>query len=114
MIQGFHNVERYVKALANSTNQPEIRRFTATSPHWRSALNRFGVIIALTFYDNEAKNMPSPLVECIPNFSEARRPEVVEAILQAISAVPGVHVSRPPLRPRPQPHGHHLCGCALG
>ncbi|MBA4379420.1 MAG: glutamate formimidoyltransferase, partial [Anaerolinea sp.] len=29
--------------------------------------------------------MPSPLVECIPNFSEARRPEVVEAILQAIA-----------------------------
>lgn len=36
--------------------------------------------------------MPSPLVECIPNFSEARRPEVVEAILAAINAVPGVHV----------------------
>lgn len=34
--------------------------------------------------------MPSPLVECIPNFSEARRPEVVEAILQAMQAVPGV------------------------
>lgn len=36
--------------------------------------------------------MPNPLVECIPNFSEARRPEVVAAILQAISAVPGVQV----------------------
>lgn len=36
--------------------------------------------------------MPTPLVECIPNFSEARRPEVVEAILQAINAVDGVHV----------------------
>ena len=34
--------------------------------------------------------MPSPLVECIPNFSEARRPEVVDAILQSITAVPGV------------------------
>lgn len=34
--------------------------------------------------------MPSPLVECIPNFSEARRPEVVETILQAMQAVPGV------------------------
>jgi len=31
-----------------------------------------------------------PLVECIPNFSEARRPEVVEAILKAISSIPGV------------------------
>ncbi len=30
--------------------------------------------------------MPSPLVECIPNFSEARRPEVVEAIIAAIAA----------------------------
>ena len=31
--------------------------------------------------------MPTPLVECIPNFSEARRPEVVEAILAAITGV---------------------------
>ncbi len=30
--------------------------------------------------------MPSPLVECIPNFSEARRPQVVEAIVAAITA----------------------------
>ncbi len=36
--------------------------------------------------------MSMPLVECIPNFSEARRPEVVDAILQVISAVPGIHV----------------------
>ena len=36
--------------------------------------------------------MANPLVECIPNFSEARRPEVVEAILQAITSVPGVTV----------------------
>jgi len=36
--------------------------------------------------------MPNPLVECIPNFSEARRPEVVEAILNAIKSVPGVTV----------------------
>ena len=36
--------------------------------------------------------MAFPLVECIPNFSEARRPEVVEAILQAIRAVDGVTV----------------------
>jgi glutamate formiminotransferase/formiminotetrahydrofolate cyclodeaminase len=31
--------------------------------------------------------MPNPLVECIPNFSEARRPEVVEAILASITGV---------------------------
>jgi glutamate formiminotransferase/formiminotetrahydrofolate cyclodeaminase len=36
--------------------------------------------------------MPNPLVECIPNYSEARRPEVVEAILASIRAVPGVTV----------------------
>src|SRR5512138_426713 len=34
--------------------------------------------------------MPNPLVECIPNFSEARRPEVVEAIVEAITKVAGV------------------------
>ena len=34
--------------------------------------------------------MSSQIVECIPNFSEARRPEVVEAIAQAITSVPGV------------------------
>ncbi|MBK7645173.1 MAG: glutamate formimidoyltransferase [Planctomycetes bacterium] len=30
------------------------------------------------------------LVECVPNFSEGRRPEVLESILVAIRAVPGV------------------------
>ncbi|MGB8214090.1 MAG: glutamate formimidoyltransferase [Anaerolineales bacterium] len=34
--------------------------------------------------------MPNSLVECIPNFSEARRPDVVEAILAAITGVPGI------------------------
>lgn len=36
--------------------------------------------------------MPAALVECIPNFSEARRPEVVEEIVAAVSSVRGVHV----------------------
>lgn len=36
--------------------------------------------------------MPSPLVECIPNFSEARRPEVIDAIIAAIQTVSAVHV----------------------
>jgi glutamate formiminotransferase/formiminotetrahydrofolate cyclodeaminase len=36
--------------------------------------------------------MSLPIVECIPNFSEARRPAVVDAIRQAISSVPGVFV----------------------
>jgi len=34
--------------------------------------------------------MVAPLVECIANYSEARRGEVVEAIIQAIATVPGV------------------------
>ena len=36
--------------------------------------------------------MSNPLVECVPNFSEARRPEVVEMIVSAIAAVPSVVV----------------------
>jgi glutamate formiminotransferase len=32
----------------------------------------------------------SPLIECIPNFSEGRRPEVVAAVVAAIESVPGV------------------------
>lgn len=36
--------------------------------------------------------MPKALVECIANYSEARRPEVVRAIAQAITAVPGVRI----------------------
>ncbi len=36
--------------------------------------------------------MNQQLVECIPNFSEARRPEVVAAIQEAIASVPGVTI----------------------
>lgn len=36
--------------------------------------------------------MSQPLVECIPNFSEARRPEVVDAIRNAIASVPEVSI----------------------
>ena len=36
--------------------------------------------------------MPNPIVECIPNFSEARRPEVIEAIASAILSVEGVSI----------------------
>jgi len=36
--------------------------------------------------------MPAALVECIPNFSDARRPEVIEKIRQSIAAVPGVEI----------------------
>ena len=33
-----------------------------------------------------------PLVECVPNFSEGRRPEVIQAIVDAMRAVPAVRV----------------------
>lgn len=36
--------------------------------------------------------MQQPLIECIPNYSEARRPEVVDAIVNSILTVPGVTV----------------------
>jgi glutamate formiminotransferase len=36
--------------------------------------------------------MPQPLIECVPNFSEGRRPEVIDSIVGAIAAVPGVLV----------------------
>lgn len=36
--------------------------------------------------------MPQSLVECIPNFSEGRRPEVVSEIEKAIQEVPGAHI----------------------
>jgi glutamate formiminotransferase/formiminotetrahydrofolate cyclodeaminase len=44
--------------------------------------NRIGIIAP----------MPTALVECVPNFSEARRPEVIAAIAQAMTAVPGVRL----------------------
>ena len=36
--------------------------------------------------------MSAPIVECVPNFSDARRPEVINAIQTAISAVDQVYV----------------------
>lgn len=36
--------------------------------------------------------MTTPIVECIPNFSEARRPEVIAKIIEAIMDVNGVYV----------------------
>lgn len=36
--------------------------------------------------------MSTPIVECIANYSEARRPEVVVEIREVIANVPGVHV----------------------
>lgn len=36
--------------------------------------------------------MLKPIVECIPNFSDARRPEVIDAIISAIASVDGVNI----------------------
>jgi glutamate formiminotransferase/formiminotetrahydrofolate cyclodeaminase len=36
--------------------------------------------------------MPNQIVECIPNFSEARRPEVVESIVQMLTSIAGVRI----------------------
>jgi glutamate formiminotransferase/formiminotetrahydrofolate cyclodeaminase len=36
--------------------------------------------------------MTNPIVECIPNFSDARRPEVIEAIAAAIESVEGITI----------------------
>src|SRR6059058_1873253 len=34
--------------------------------------------------------MPSPLVECVPNFSEGRNPQTLDALRTALTSVPGV------------------------
>ena len=36
--------------------------------------------------------MPSPLIECVPNFSEARRTEIIDSIVEAISSVNGARI----------------------
>jgi glutamate formiminotransferase/formiminotetrahydrofolate cyclodeaminase len=36
--------------------------------------------------------MKAPLIECVPNFSEGRRQEVLDQIRESISSVPGVYV----------------------
>ena len=36
--------------------------------------------------------MSGQLVECIPNFSEARRPEIIEEIINSIKNIKGIHV----------------------
>ncbi len=36
--------------------------------------------------------MANPIVECIPNFSEARNPQILEEIQKAIRSVPNIHI----------------------
>ncbi|MEX2407227.1 MAG: hypothetical protein WD834_07785, partial [Actinomycetota bacterium] len=35
---------------------------------------------------------PHALVVCVPNFSEGRRPDVIDAICDALASVPGVRL----------------------
>src|SRR3954454_17650454 len=49
-------------------------------------------LVFLFLYPPRTRCMPTPLIECIPNFSEGRRPAVVEAIVAVIRAVPGIRV----------------------
>src|SRR5437867_11792708 len=37
-------------------------------------------------------SMPSPLVECVPNFSEGRNAATIEALRLALTSVPGVRL----------------------
>jgi glutamate formiminotransferase/formiminotetrahydrofolate cyclodeaminase len=39
---------------------------------------------------NPEVNMATPIIECVPNFSEAKRPEVMDQIIKAITDVEGV------------------------
>ena len=54
------------------------------------------------------------LVECVPNISEGRRPEVYDAIAKAAAAVPGVTAARRRPGRGDQPHGDHLRRRARG
>ena len=47
------------------------------------------------------------LVESVPNFSEGRRPDVVDRLAEAISVGPRRPPPRPDERRQPQPHGVH-------
>src|SRR2546422_6599237 len=40
--------------------------------------------------DREGAGAMTRIVECVPNFSEGRRPEVVDELIQAIAGVEGV------------------------
>src|SRR3972149_12046825 len=45
---------------------------------------------------NHPNLMPTPLIECIPNFSEARRPEVIDQTAAAITSVEEVRLLNRP------------------
>ncbi len=73
----------FVAKVCLVVSQPKFR----TSP--RSLMMILDIIL---LSHKEEGTMTNPLVECIPNFSEARRPELVQQILDSIISVPGVHV----------------------
>ena len=53
----------------------------------------------------DARVAVDALVECVPNFSEGTRPEVMDAIQAAAASVRGARGARSPRRRGPQPHG---------
>lgn len=62
-------------------------RYVSLSPHHPKFLMALFPIFLSSYHPVVMK-----LIECVPNFSEGRRPEVVSAIRDAISAVAGAHV----------------------
>ncbi len=50
------------------------------------------LIITIPNPKSEIENLMTQLIECIPNFSEARRPEVIDQIVAAITSVEGARL----------------------
>ena len=79
-------------ALDNGKRFPIHRRETVFPPLFALAFSRkcprFVKILAPT-----ARKFPAmAMIECVPNFSEGRNPEVMEAIVQAIRSVPDLQL----------------------
>ena len=80
--------------------------------------SRFTSGVTSTYLDREADppsgrcaaiiHAPMPIIECIPNVSEGRRPEVIDAIAAAIRAMPGVRLLDYSSDAVAQPLGVHL------
>lgn len=48
------------------------------------------------------------IIESIPNISEGRRQDVIEACVDQIRTTPGLHAAELFFRPESQPDGHYL------
>ena len=54
--------------------------------------------------------MKKQIVECVPNFSEGRNPEIIKQIAAEIENTKGVRLLNVDPGEDHQPHRHHLCG----